>query len=148
MKFLSMLFLLVTPFTHASMSPRTYEITATFGDNSFIDLLKITESISSAEPCGISKSSSKLVGSFTSPNRFTVPLDESSCVGNMNGTLQAGFELSIIVNEGQGDKNYEFIGHKIYQPWSGRAYISGDIMLDGATIGTFYSSDGISYELS
>jgi len=139
MKFITFLLLLLTPMAQAEIPPGQYEITVSFGEQSFTDILEIEESIQSLEPCLFSESSKKLIGSFTSPGRFTVPLIETSCIGIMGSNLRGGFQFSLLVDEGSGPQKYEFIGETNYRPWSNVSALFGDVFLEGKKIGKFES---------
>lgn len=137
MKFITLLLVLLSPFAQAQIGPGQHEVQVTFGEHSFTDILEIEETPFSESECGLSKSSYKLIGTFSSPGRFTTPLEDSSCIGLMGNTMNAGLEFSILVDEGDGPKRYEFIGQTNYRAWSGVSTIHGNVLLEGEKIGTF-----------
>jgi hypothetical protein len=140
MKFVTLILLLLSPFAGAEIYPGQHEIQVKFGEHSFTDILIIEKSIYSKKSCEFSETSHKISGSFSSPGRFTVPLEESSCVGFMGQTFSAGLNFSILVDEGDGEKRYEFIGQTNYRAWSSVSFMYGDVLLEGEKIGTFSGS--------
>jgi len=143
-KKLLLLLLFITPLAHAQLIEGKYEIELSFGENTFIDFLEITgfenDDQTGNSFCENSRYQSRISGSFTSPDRFTVPLDQASCLADNPDVISYNghrFSIVIVVDEGAGPVTYTFNGTTKIAYWANKLYLDGVVLVEGKEIGKF-----------